>query len=31
MKIPHVPYAVAQWRRENPGEQIPDGHVFTQP
>jgi hypothetical protein len=30
MKIPHVPYAVAQWRREHPGEQIPDGHVFTQ-
>ncbi len=30
-KIPHVPYAVAQWRREHPGEQIPDGHVFTQP
>ncbi len=28
-----VPYAVAQWRRENPGEQIPDGHrhFFTQP
>ena len=31
MKIPVVPYAVAQWRREHPGEQIPDGHVFTQP
>jgi hypothetical protein len=31
MKIPHVPYAVAQWRREHPGEQIPDGYVFTQP
>jgi hypothetical protein len=30
-KIPHVPYLVAQWRREHPGEQIPDGHVFTQP
>jgi len=30
-KIPHVPYAVAQWGREHPGEQIPDGHVFTQP
>ena len=26
-----IPYAVAQWRREHPGEQIPDGHVFTQP
>jgi hypothetical protein len=31
MKIPHVPYVVAQWRREHPGVQIPDGHVFTQP
>ena len=30
-KIPHVPYLVAQWRREHPGEEIPDGHVFTQP
>jgi len=31
MKIPHVPYVVAQWRREHPGQQIPDGHIFTQP
>jgi hypothetical protein len=31
MRIPHVPYVVSQWRREHPGEQIPDGHVFTQP
>jgi hypothetical protein len=31
MKIPHVPYAVAQWRREHPGQDIPDGQVFTQP
>jgi hypothetical protein len=31
MKIPHVPYPVARWRREHPGGQIPDGHVFTQP
>ncbi len=31
MKIPDVPYQVAQWRREHPGEDIPDGHVFTQP
>ena len=30
MKVPDVPYAVAQWRREHPGEEIPDGHVFTQ-
>jgi hypothetical protein len=31
VKIPDVPYQVAQWRREHPGEDIPDGHVFTQP
>jgi hypothetical protein len=31
MKIPRIPCAVAQWRREHPGEDIPDGHVFTQP
>jgi Transposase DDE domain len=31
MKIPHVPYVVAQWRREHPDEPIPDGHIFTQP
>jgi Transposase DDE domain len=31
MKIPHVPYAVAQWRRGHPGEEIGDGQVFTQP
>ena len=31
MKIPDVPYAVAQWRREHPGQDIPGGHVFIQP
>jgi len=31
MKIPDVPYQVGQWRREHPGEEIPDGHVFVQP
>ncbi len=31
MKIPHVPYVVKQWRREHPGQDTPDGHVFTQP
>jgi Transposase DDE domain len=31
MKVPDVPYLVDQWRREHPGEEIPDGHVFTQP
>jgi Transposase DDE domain len=30
-RIPHVPYLVAQWRREHPGQDIPDGQVFTQP
>jgi hypothetical protein len=30
-RIPYVPYLVAQWRREHPGEDIPDGQVFTQP
>jgi hypothetical protein len=30
MKIPDVPYQVAQWRREHPGQNIPDGHVFPQ-
>jgi hypothetical protein len=31
VKIPRIPYVVAQWRREHPGQDIPDGHVFTQP
>jgi hypothetical protein len=31
MKIPRIPYAVGQWRREHPREQIPDGQIFTQP
>ena len=31
MKVPDVPYLVDQWRREHPGEEIPDGRVFTQP
>ena len=30
-RIPHVPYLIAQWRREHPGQDIPDGHIFTQP
>jgi hypothetical protein len=30
-KIPDIPYVVAQWRRERPGEQMPDGLVLTQP
>jgi len=31
MKIPEVPYVVDAWRRAHPGQEIPDGHVFTQP
>src|ERR1700691_1608755 len=31
MKFPDVPYVVDAWRREHPGQEIPDGHVFTQP
>ncbi len=30
-RIPFVPYVVSQWKREHPGQDIPDGHVFTQP
>jgi hypothetical protein len=30
-KIPHEPHVVQRWRHEHPGEQIPDGHIFTQP
>ena len=30
-KIPGEPYAVAQWRREHPGQDLPDGQIFTQP
>jgi hypothetical protein len=26
-----LPVCIAQWRREHPGEEIPDGRVFTQP
>ncbi len=31
MKIPDAPYQLDKWRREHPGQDIPDGHVFTQP
>jgi hypothetical protein len=30
-RIPDVPYVVAQWNRDHPGETVPDGHIFTQP
>jgi Transposase DDE domain len=29
-RIPDVPCVVAQWHRDHPGENIPDGQVFTQ-
>jgi hypothetical protein len=31
MRIPDLPYLVDRWRREHPGQDIPDGHVFIQP
>jgi hypothetical protein len=30
-RITEIPYVVDQWRGEHPDEQIPDGHIFTQP
>lgn len=30
-KMPEVPYVIKAWQREHPGQEIPDGHVFTQP
>jgi hypothetical protein len=30
-KIPHIPHLVTDWRNAHPREEIPDGHVFTQP
>jgi hypothetical protein len=30
-RIPDEPYVVQAWRKEHEGEQIPDGHIFTQP
>jgi hypothetical protein len=30
-RIPDIPYVVAKWRREHPGQDIPDGQIFTQP
>jgi hypothetical protein len=28
--VPDVPYLLDKWRREHPGKDIPDGHVFIQ-
>ena len=30
-KIPYVPDVVTRWRDVHPDQEIPDGHVFTQP
>ena len=30
-RITDVPYLVAAWRNDHPGQEIPDGQVFTQP
>ncbi len=30
-RIPQEPYQVSAWRKAHPGQQIPDGHNFTQP
>src|SRR5690348_795856 len=30
-KVPDIPYVVAQWRREHPDQEIPDGLILTQP
>ncbi len=30
-RIPDVPYIVKAWREEHPDQEIPDGHIFTQP
>jgi transposase len=30
-RITHVPQVVAEWRDKHPGQDIPDGYVFTQP
>ena len=30
-RIPFLPSVVSEWRAKHPGEEIPDGHIFTQP
>ena len=30
-RIPEVPYVVTEWRRQQPGEPMPDGLILTQP
>ena len=31
MRIPDEPYVVSAWRKEHPGKDLPDGHIFIQP
>ena len=30
-RIPFLPNVISEWRSKHPGEEIPDGHIFTQP
>lgn len=30
-RIPQEPYVITAWRKRHPGQDLPDGHVFTQP
>jgi len=30
-RVPDVPYVVKAWRDAHPDEQVPDGHIYTQP
>jgi hypothetical protein len=30
-KLTRVPYVIEAWHQAHPGEQVPDGHIFTQP
>jgi Transposase DDE domain len=30
-KLTHVAYVIEAWHKVHPGEQVPDGHIFTQP
>jgi Transposase DDE domain len=31
VKMPEIPYVVAEWREHHPDAEVPDGQVFTQP
>jgi hypothetical protein len=30
-KIPQVPYVITEWRKQHPGQDVPDGLLLTQP